>query len=302
MLCAFPFSVGGLLTVAVLELDEVFLRDERIDYLASVSGEVKFTARGRILGLWYDCIIKTQTIRTAEEIDLLCGWFNPERGFYADLLVAAKLAEKTDGGYRIRGVGDRMKWLVELKGARRGAALKGVATRKKMVADGVITRNERGQFNPINTPETPKQMHGDVHTGTKQIQTNPCFPVPVPLPVPEKKELKATSQAKRPPNPDVGNFVGAYVKVFQGRYGDKTRPDLSGKVQGQIKRFLVDHPVERAINLIQVYFQIDDKWFETKHHDFTTFIENLNKIGVALDTGQRPGGINWDKVFGEESA
>jgi hypothetical protein len=37
--------------------------------------------------------------------------------------------------------------------------------------------------------------------------------------------------------------------------------------------------------LIQTYCQMDDGWFLTKGHDFGTFIENLTKVGLALDTG-----------------
>jgi hypothetical protein len=87
----------------------------------------------------------------------------------------------------------------------------------------------------------------------------------------------------------VSEFIAAYVRSFQVRYGNNTRPSFQGKTLGQIKRFLSETPLERAINLIEVYFQMDDPWFKTKAHDFTTFLENQNKIGIALDTGMNPG-------------
>lgn len=94
-------------------------------------------------------------------------------------------------------------------------------------------------------------------------------------------------------------FIGTYVKAYQMRYGAKTRPDLGGKVQGQIKRFLGDNngiSLATALNMIQVYCQMDGErnWFSIKHHDFTTFLENQNAVRNALANGReenKPQGI-----------
>jgi hypothetical protein len=114
------------------------------------------------------------------------------------------------------------------------------------------------------------------------------------------KDLKAPDG----PQSEIGLFVGTYVKAYQNAYppkdgGKPPRPDLSGKVQGQIKRYLQDVPIGRACELIQVYCQMEDSWFKTKCHDFGTFLENQNKVSLALDTGEdpsRPGShIDWSK-------
>lgn len=84
----------------------------------------------------------------------------------------------------------------------------------------------------------------------------------------------------------IQEFIGIYVKAFKKKYPDG-RPTLHGKAQGQIKRFLKDYPFERACDLIQVYFQMEEQWFETKAFDFSTFLENLQKIELALDTGKQ---------------
>jgi len=104
-----------------------------------------------------------------------------------------------------------------------------------------------------------------------------------------------SQQALQPVN-NTRQFIGAYVKAFQARYGENVRPDLSGKVQGQIKTLLKTTPIERACQLIQVYLQMDTPWFKTKGHDISTFISNLNPIGIALDTGEQQNGINWSKL------
>jgi hypothetical protein len=101
---------------------------------------------------------------------------------------------------------------------------------------------------------------------------------------------KKTLPAKKKPSPTdengVRTFIGVYVKSFQARYGDVSRPDLGGKVQGQIKTLLKGIPVERACSLIQVYLQMETPWFKTKGHDIGTFIQNINPISIALDTGE----------------
>jgi len=86
----------------------------------------------------------------------------------------------------------------------------------------------------------------------------------------------------------VGLFIARYVKAYQARYGAKARPDLRGKTQGQIRDFLDEVPLERACLLIETYCAMNDQWFITKAHDFGTFIANVGKVGLRLDTGRAP--------------
>jgi hypothetical protein len=98
-------------------------------------------------------------------------------------------------------------------------------------------------------------------------------------------------------------FIGTYVKAFQKRYGENTRPSVTRKVAGQVKNMLLDITLDRACALIQVYLQMDDKWFVTKCHDFGSFLENLSKIGLALDTGRsldQKETIDWAELCGEK--
>lgn len=82
-------------------------------------------------------------------------------------------------------------------------------------------------------------------------------------------------------------FIAAYIRAYQSRFKDGRPEDLSdGKVRGQIKLFAEQHPdIDRACQLIQVYFQMRTQWFETKGYDFLTFKNNLAVIGQALDSG-----------------
>lgn len=82
-------------------------------------------------------------------------------------------------------------------------------------------------------------------------------------------------------------FIGEYVSAYQARYGDNARPFLGGKTVGQIQTFLKDTPITRACELIKAYCGQSDPWFVTKAHDFATFAENVGKVGLALDTGNK---------------
>lgn len=84
----------------------------------------------------------------------------------------------------------------------------------------------------------------------------------------------------------IGYFIGVYRKAYQARYGAEAKPDVTGKIQGQIKRLLEDVPLARACALVQTYCAMSDQWFVTKAHDFGTFLANLSKVGLALDTGK----------------
>jgi hypothetical protein len=96
----------------------------------------------------------------------------------------------------------------------------------------------------------------------------------------------ATSVDESTVRSPMGFFIARYAKAFQAKYGDKSRPSLTGKDQGNIKRFLSETNLDRACDLIETYCQMNDAWFLTKGHDFGTFIENLSKVGLALDTGK----------------
>ena len=127
--------------------------------------------------------------------------------------------------------------------------------------------------------------------GTKPLTPSPSLP-PAPAPslaLPPALFSKGSSDANASPpvvKSQAGLFISNYISFYQDRYGAKARPALTGKVQGQIKRFLAETPIERACSLIEAYLKMNDQWFITKAHDFGTFIENLSKIGLALDTGK----------------
>lgn len=97
--------------------------------------------------------------------------------------------------------------------------------------------------------------------------------------------------------------IKAYIDAYQARYGRKARPDVGGRVQGQIKNLLKDLSAARLIVVVQAYLQMEDEWFKKKGHDFPTLYENLGKVQTALLNGTEKHDDKryWGKVFGGDN-
>jgi hypothetical protein len=114
-----------------------------------------------------------------------------------------------------------------------------------------------------------------------------------------KKQTTALSAVDQEFANSLKEFIAGMVRNYYGRY--KSRPIIDGKTLGEIKRLLKMMPAQKAVHLHQVYLQLDDPWFKTKCHDFTTFMSNLQKVANSLNTGQVQDGINWERVFDDDA-
>jgi hypothetical protein len=99
--------------MALLELDDFFLKDDRFRILGELSGSGYHDVRSRVISLWDACIRTTTEIQTGEQIDILTGWMGGGRKDFGLLMAQAMLADLVPGGFRIRGVRDKMQWLIE---------------------------------------------------------------------------------------------------------------------------------------------------------------------------------------------
>jgi hypothetical protein len=101
----------------------------------------------------------------------------------------------------------------------------------------------------------------------------------------------------------INGLIGAYVKAYKARYGSNPEQIYSDKaILGKIKDWMKTTTEERAINLIQVYLQIDFKPFVDSFHNLWLFFRHINRISNALDTGQAVGGMDWNYIFGGGNA
>lgn len=99
----------------------------------------------------------------------------------------------------------------------------------------------------------------------------------------------------------VGYLIGVYVEAWRLRYQSAERPGVGGKEQGILKRLLGVCSVDKLAMLLQAYCQIDDKWFNTKHHDLATFEQNLNRVILSLEKGRsNPTERTWEDIVKEQ--
>lgn len=252
--------------MARINIEDAIYKDMRFIQLVQKLGSVD-SALGALVRAWS----LAQAHYLSAETDRLIPVFEWNRQCIPHAIVEVGLAEERDAGIYICGAEKQFAWLLQ----RQDAGRKG--GRPKLDTTIVI-------------PDESDRLTTESGRIAEQSGSNPLT-LSLTLPLSQeknlRKELKANSREKRSPPPGMGLFIATYATAWKARW--KSRPDLRGKVQGQIKTFLADCPIDRACELIQVYCQMEEPFFVTKCHDFGTFLENIGKVNIALDTGQLPG-------------
>lgn len=261
---------NGGITVARINVEDRLWFDPRLRGLTKKLG-CEFMAIGAVVALW----------RLAQE-QFKHGRLISEDQFRVaqlpEALIECQFAIRTENGIRAKGDKRNFGWLLERKEAgRRGG--------------------QKAQSNARAKKRESNKNKDLVQANDKQTQPSFLFPLSS-----KEKETTTTNTGAPASQTRHRDFIEVYYKSFKKRYGDKARPDMSPKVQGQIKTVLKNLGYERASDLIQAYLQMDDRWFLTKAHDFSTFMGNLQKIALAFDTGKKSAStsVNWDYVFGDD--
>lgn len=215
-------------------------------------------------------------------------------------LAESGLAEITEEGVYLKGCEAAFAWWFQKQKAGQRSA---DARAKKPKEEGVkpVERESTGVERTLTSDERPSTSSSSSfslsNTNTEESIGETAVAVGL---------ARGGAPAKKPRFSDdhkakAKAFVAKYVEAYQTRFPNGRPEDLNdSKTRGQIMAWVRDYPLERACYLIQVYFQLETKWFATKGYDFITFKNNLNKIAQALDSGADPDdkSVNWDAVFG----
>lgn len=219
-------------------------------------------------------------------------------------LVEAGLAEIHEAGVYVVGSSDAFDWLWEKKKAGRKGGLAKSSRSKQTLAKSSKSKlrlpsssssisisdsnskNTKGAEISKNDPASEAPPGGQA-----SADADPCDPF-ADLKMPEVRQQqpleKPSTRGGRSPDQRarIAKFVAAYVSAYEGKFGHRPEDLSDPKVRGQITAWAKDHPdVDRACELVQVFFQLDRKWFQVKGYDFLTFRNNLNAIGQALAQG-----------------
>lgn len=192
--------------------------------------------------------------------------------------------EKRPGGVYVCGSEDQFEWLHQrIEAGRRGGKKSG-EIRENKALEKANNKQAPSNQNPLTLPLTlTPVLNLDYEQRTKGENEKSFAIAQAPLRSPITLEKKISEKKQNDAN-KASRFVAAYVEAWQLKFGAKTRPDVSGKVQGQIKTLLADHTIEEAIRLMETYLRMDEQWFKTKSWDFTTFLENKQKVMLASQT------------------
>ena len=267
--------------MARINVEDSLFRDNRFLKLTIKTGSAPL-ALGLVVQAW---IVAQKFYLTESQTIPLEEWKSQE---LSDLLIDVGLAEVLEDGVRMKGIDAQFAWLKQrVESGRKGGQARAIK-REQAVASGRLAKSSKSKqtqasYSSSYSSSSSYSFSNSNSKGTENSSAN----------------AEGTPSGGPPKNP-TGDFISAYVTAYQQRYGESARPHLSGKVQGQIKRYLAETPLERACALVTKYCAMQDQWFATKAHDFGTFVENQAKISLALDTGQdipqKGGRIDWEKL------
>lgn len=209
-------------------------------------------------------------------------------------MVEAGWAVACGDGYQALGAEKQFAWYRDQVAASK---LGGEANRKKWEA-------------LKSRPDIPLSSQPAIQPASEPSRQDSSLTLTPSLTLTNKNKTKETAtilaapQRKkkgRPETPEAqkhfGLLVGAYVTLFKAKYNGAT-PDTGPIPIACLKRVFAANGFERARNLLETFFQIEDAWIKKRHHDMATFEKCINQISVALTNGHEMGQINWAQVQG----
>jgi hypothetical protein len=132
------------------------------------------------------------------------------------------------------------------------------------------------------------QLRIETGNGNIETQTNAVAVAPAETGIiPKRSKFNPGTRAK------MVAFIRAYAEAWKAKYNSNPEGLKDKALIGKVGHWIEAVAEERAINLVQVYLQIDYRPINDACHDLWQFFRHLNRIGIALDTGQDTAGINW---------
>lgn len=242
--------------MARINIEDSIWKDNRFQDLMIKVGN-RHAAKGMVLELW----------SLAQEY-----WF-PEKKYIPldrikqaglDVVIEVGLAEEKDGGIFAVGTDKAFEWLFQRQEAgKKGGRPKATAKRPKAVV------------------KVPKA--GDNREKAEQSGSNPLTLSLTLSPSLSSSSFSDSEISKEAAEPNAGAFIAAYCREWKSKYG--SRPEITGKERGIAKRLCGFIGTERACNLVEAFFRMQNQWFLTKRHDLATFEQNLNAVVQFHDTG-----------------
>jgi hypothetical protein len=247
---------------------------------------------------------------------------------FAQEFIDAGLARLKEGGVYVCGCTDIWKEYLENVAKKKGAGKNSAEVRKKKYGTALPpnARNRQKKENKSadqlpntcsnateHSPNTcsnatePLVLVLKANTKNNSLTGVICADTAQPeqkqLALPEKpppetqllvpKQSKFSDETRR----KMRAFIGTYAKGFQEKYHGPPESIRDKALIGRIGHWIEHVPEVRAIQLVEVYLQVDYRPINESLHDLWQFFRHLNRIGIALDTKASGGTVNWAQVF-----
>lgn len=287
--------------MARINIEECWWSDPRRSKLTRLLGGDARKADGLAIETWrlaQEFWKRDRQLVPLIQFESLDGW---------ESLVEARLVEVRGDSVYVRGSSQYLDWVAERRQQAAEAGRKSAEARRQKFGTAQPLKSETPE-RPSNDPRTTfndfepsvsgslslRKEKKSKNRSARDADASELLPLELNQPGSEIEASRGNAQIK------AKIFVAAYVKAYQSKFPGGRPEDLNdGKVRGQILNWIKDYPLNRALELIQVYFQMDTRWFDARGYDFLTFRNNLNKIGQTLDSGTDPEGNQffWSQVF-----
>ena len=243
----------------------------------SLTGWDRHTAIGFLVILWHDSqdalLIKASKEEICRCID------HPETDKILGHLVASGYIKKHDDDtFEVRGNCKHVTaHKVRLTRAIKGGVASSKKRSKKLNDSNKIELEVDPSSNEFNLTQLQVQQKvpNAIQCNSMQFNSN-------------TNSLTRMRPNKSPPVREelgykVQTVVKTYCAAFKEKYG--AQPHIEPKHLGLIKTQLKAHSVEKLCEMVQVFLQMQNPFFQKRKHDLTTFCSNLNEISVARQTG-----------------
>ena len=276
-----------------VNLDDPFFGDDRrFEKLARITNENHLTARMRVIFVWRLCYTRRCVLLNADEIQIQAEWDGASA--FAEHMVSAGLAERTEDGFRIKGVEERIKYLLaQSEKAKEAARARGRKPKKQgskpQASAGKASANaEHMPANPSEASAFSSSASSSVSASSSTSEfMNPsdsCAKAQQPEVMGSGEgpsgEDDSGSEHERSP---VQMFIAAYCEAYKAKY--EFSPLIADQA-GSAKNIVKALGFAKATELIDPYLSMTDAWFLTKRHDLHTMKSNLNAIKQFHETGQ----------------
>lgn len=91
-----------------------------------------------------------------------------------------------------------------------------------------------------------------------------------------------TAEAKKPAG--INDLIGRYCELWSAKYGEKT--PVTGKMRGAAKNLVSDLGLPRALDLVDVYFKMTDRFFVDSRHDLSIMLLRINAVATGKSLSQ----------------